>query len=491
MSAPLHGMLFAFTRSMMSRFQQLYKYSISYLIALLFLPALQPVSASSETNYVVSRPDSTERVLRLESVEIEGNSKYSESVVLGHLGLVVGEKIDVEVLERARGRLEATRYFRKVDIATRPGTRRGAVVAVVSVVEKGTLSLSTGFGYDDLNGWFLTLLGMGLDNPFGAGTQLRLGLRLGFRLAGIDGEWEKPAPYGGGFGYALRFHVYNQSHRFFGSGPEAPDGWNGIEWRRFEQDISRAGAEALIRYRLGGDTRVAFGLRAEKVEPDSAFKDPEDDRTLDAPDFPSVLRGELDEKTATGFLFRVVRDTRDDLFYPLSGSFALATLETNNSFLGGDEIFTKSTVDLRAHLSLRRQTVVSSRIKAGIISRGAPYYERFYLGGNYSVRGFEEWSLSPTEGDDGFWLVNAELRTPLISSPRREPRLTGIIFFDAGQGWRRGERLSTGDIESSVGYGIRFSFPWLGTLGVDAGVPLSRGRTGDNFRVHGLLGFSF
>lgn len=484
-------MLFAFTGTVMRKFLQLYKYSRSYLVVLLLLPACLPLSAYAITNYTVLQPDSTERLLRLESVEIEGNRTYSESVILAYLDLVVGEGIDLDLLENARRRLEATGYFRMVGLTARPGSRRGAVVVVVSVVEKSLLSLETGFGYDDLNGWFLTLLGMRLDNTLGSATQFRLGLRLGFRLAGIDAQWEKPATYRGGFGYGLRFHAYNQSHLFFGSGPDAPDGWGGSGWRRFEQDIERIGAEALVRYRLDGNTRVAFGLHIESYKPDSTFKDPEDDRTLDAPDLPAVLFDELDKRITTGFIFRVVHDTRDNVIYPCSGAFALATLEANNSFLGGDEIFTKSTIDLRTHVPLKQQTVLSSRIKAGIISRGAPYYERFYLGGNYSVRGFEEWSLSPTEGDDGFWLVNVELRTPLIHSWRREPRLTGLIFVDAGQGWRRGESVSTGDIESSIGYGVRLRLPWLGTLGVDAGIPLSPGLTGDKFRVHGLLGFSF
>ena len=99
--------------------------------------------------------------------------------------------------------------------------------------------------------------------------------------------------------------------------------------------------------------------------------------------------------------------------------------------------------------------------------------------------------MSSTEGDDGFWLVNAELRVPLAGSSRRQPKFTGLIFFDAGQSWRREESLSASDIESAFGYGVRLRLPWLGTLGLDAGVPLTEGRTGDPFRVHLLLGFSF
>jgi outer membrane protein assembly factor BamA len=154
-------------------------------------------------------------------------------------------------------------------------------------------------------------------------------------------------------------------------------------------------------------------------------------------------------------------------------------------------ITSSPTGDYRNHFSLGEKTVISSRVSGGIMSSGAPYYERFYLGGNYSIRGFAEWSLSPAVGDDGYWLINTELRTPLIDSRRGQPKLTGLLFIDTGQGWQRGTDFKIEDVESAVGWGLRLRLPWVGTFGMDVGVPLSEGRTGDEFRVHGLLGFSF
>lgn len=437
---------------------------------------------------------STTRLLRLESISIQGNTRTPENIIRGYLDLEPGDSISVDVLEGARIRLLATGYFKNVEFFTRPGSERGAVVLVVDVAERSFPSFETGFGYDDLRGWFLTLLGVRFDNAFGVESRMRIGLRLGFRISGLDAEWEQPIPRPGAFGLGLRFHVYNQSHLFFGSGPDSPDAWQGAGWRRFEQDIKLAGAEAALKYRLGEDTRVSLGLQVESSTPDSTFKDRENDAEFDSPDLPPALEAELGERITTGFTFRIIRDTRDYVPYPRSGSFALTAAEANNSWLGGDDIFTKSSIDLRKYIALGalgRETILAGRVNAGFISRGAPYYKRFYLGGNYSVRGFEEWSLSPSEGDDGFWMASAEVRTSLIGSAGPEPRLTGLLFVDAGQGWRRGEVLSTRDIESAAGYGVRLRLPWLGTLGLDAGIPFSNGRTGDPFRVHGVLGFSF
>jgi len=286
--------------------------------------------------------------------------------------------------------------------------------------------------------------------------------------------------------------VYNQRQLFYAV--EAPDPSEPLlrpQWQQFDQDISRAGAELALRYQTGGPTRFSFGFRVESNKPDSVFTNTDTDEEFGPDDLPESLRRDLGRHEYTGLFVRAIRDTRDNDGYPQSGSFALFTLELNNTLLGGDYIFSKAVGDFRKHVSLGKNRVFSSRVRGGIISGDAPYYARFFLGGNYTIRGFREWSLSPPDGDGRFWLVNAELRAPLVDSRRGQPRLTGLLFFDAGQGWNSGDGYSIDDVESAVGYGLRLRLPWLGTLGTDVGIPLSEGRTGDEFWVHVLLGFSF
>jgi len=110
----------------------------------------------------------------------------------------------------------------------------------------------------------------------------------------------------------------------------------------------------------------------------------------------------------------------------------------------------------------------------------------------YSIRGFRELSLSPPRGSDGFVIGSEEFRFPLIGTRANvPPKLTGLVFVDAGIGWVRGEAFKASDIEAAAGYGVRLRLPWIGTLGIDAGVPFTDGRTGDQFYIHGCLGFSF
>ncbi len=453
-------------------------------------------SAAADSSASPAAQEFARRALELEKIIVTGNSYVSDTVILGTIGLAAGDTVNAAILEDARLRLLREHHLlAAVDFSTRPGSRRGLVVLDVEIVERRPVVIETGFGYHDIYGWFLTLIGARIEPGFAGGTEVGLGLRLGFHISGIDGEVERRGRPGG-FGFGGNFHVYSQKHVFFandaGAAPAGGDA-NGDDELSHElrQKIDRAGAELYLLYGARERTRFSFGLRAESVRPESSFVDVDSDAEHPLADFPEPLRAEIENTAITGLFFRVVRDTRDRLDYPRAGSFSIVQMQANNTFLGGDEIFAKAEMDFRKHVGLGGWRVLSGRCAAGVVSPGAPYYERFFLGGIYSVRGFQELSLSPPSGHDGFAIASGELRVPLVSSAGNIPRLTGLVFVDAGLGWERGVALDSSDIQAAAGYGVRLRLPWIGTLGLDAGVPFTDGRTGDRFYLHGSLGFSF
>jgi outer membrane protein assembly factor BamA len=263
------------------------------------------------------------------------------------------------------------------------------------------------------------------------------------------------------------------------------------EWREFQQRIARAGGE--LSFDLGSRraVRLSIGLRAESIDPDSTFKDRDSDFEFGYQDLPDPHRENVAKVTQTGVFLRLIRDTRNTPVYPSAGSFARLWLVGNDKWLGGDQAFTKAVLDIRKYAHIRDGWVIAGRLAGGLASRGTPYYDRFYIGGIYSIRGFAELSLSAPGGDDGYWLANVDLRWRLAGGAARLPRLTGLVFVDAGQGYRRDEVFDSKDINVGAGYGLRVRLPWVGTLGFDVGIPLTDSRTGDPFWFHGSLGFSF
>jgi outer membrane protein insertion porin family len=433
------------------------------------------------------------RVLRLESIEVTGNKRASQNIIENHMDLRPGDPVTAEALEADRMRLLTTDYFKEVEFSTRPGSERGAVVLVIEVKEKAFPSFETGFGYHDLYGWFLTLGGLRFNNMFGAESQLRIGVRMGWRLGGVDAEYNQRLSRDGHYGFGIRGYSYGTDQRFYAPDPQpggVPAG-DDTAWREFQQQISRAGADGYFGVGNRRSALFSFGLRVEAIDPDSSFTDVASDEEYGYEELPSPIQNSLGDVVQTGVFMRVVRDTRNTPVYPSSGMFSRFSLVSNNAWMGGDQIFTRADADLRKYWHIRNGWVFGGRVAGGITSTGTPYYDRFYIGGIYSIRGFANLSLSNPGGDDGYWLTNAELRWRLAGGEPMMPRVIGLVFVDAGQGYRRDESFDYEGISVGAGWGLRFQVPWLGTLGFDVGVPLTKNRTNDPFQIYVSLGFSF
>ncbi|MGD8413263.1 MAG: BamA/TamA family outer membrane protein [Candidatus Latescibacterota bacterium] len=439
-----------------------------------------------------------DRALRLETIEINGNTHTQNDIVLRHLGLEPGDAVTAEGLERARRRLLATDYFTAVDLYTRPGSGRGDVVLVVDLEERGFPTFETGFGFHDLYGWFLTLGGLRFDNLWGTESQLRVGVRLGWRLGGVDAEWRQSLSGDGFYGLGSRLYVYNTDQRFWapvdsddGQSPPAPGPGGEDDWREFQQQIARAGGEISFDVGRRASARFSFGVRAESIDPDSTFNDRESNFEFDYQDLPEPQQGAAGDATQTGLFVRVVHDTRNTPVYPSSGNFARLWLVSNNTWMGGDQTFAKAVLDVRKYFHFRDSAVLAARLSGGLTSNNTPYYDRFYIGGIYSIRGFAQLSLSAPGGDDGYWLANLDWRWRMAGGTPKRPRVVALVFLDAGQGYRRDSSFDYEDINVGAGYGVRFRLPWVGTLGLDVGIPLTEPRTGNPFWFHGALDFSF
>ncbi len=105
-----------------------------------------------------------------------------------------------------------------------------------------------------------------------------------------------------------------------------------------------------------------------------------------------------------------------------------------------------------------------------------PAGERFFVGGDTTVRGFalDRLGTQATLNADGFptggnalLVFNAELRTPHVKG-------VGLVgFLDAGNVFRRVRDVAVGDMRAAAGVGFRYRSP-LGPLRFDIGFKLDR-----------------
>ena len=181
---------------------------------------------------------------------------------------------------------------------------------------------------------------------------------------------------------------------------------------------------------------------------------------------------------------QLARDTRNyftSMFDPSSGTFNTASMEISG--LGGDR-FQRYETESSLFVPTWWKLVLVFHLQTGYIAgKDSKYlrYERYYLGGIRSVRGYALYSIIPPDEYDtatGTWQkysqsggnrmgqLNVEYRIPITSMFR------GILFFDAGQAWGGNQKIWKDFApRKSVGIGLRFDF--LGALArIEYGIPL-------------------
>lgn len=192
------------------------------------------------------------------------------------------------------------------------------------------------------------------------------------------------------------------------------------------------------------------------------------------------------------------KDTRSNIFIPLAGSFTQIYTEYVGGFMGGDNNFFKSVFSWSRHNLLGRRkilNVLATRIKfayAEELTRKdyVPTFDRFYMGGASTMRGFEENSMGPVDekgtptGGKVMILGNVEYRRALFW------KFGYTIFVDAGNLWEKMKYINLRDFKLASGLGIQFFTP-VGPLRLDYGrqIPIKESPKTGRFHLSILYAF--
>jgi outer membrane protein insertion porin family len=172
------------------------------------------------------------------------------------------------------------------------------------------------------------------------------------------------------------------------------------------------------------------------------------------------------------------RDSRDHHFTTTTGSDNSFSVEYAGDPIGGTNAFVKVLADTGWYFPLWFQHVFVLHGRVGWLAGHAggdlPIYEKFFLGGINTLRGFDYQSVSPRDlatndriGGERMALANIEYRFPLMP----KAGLVGVLFYDTGNSWSEGDGYKLDDLRSSVGGGIRWLSP-VGPLRLEYGYVL-------------------
>jgi len=323
----------------------------------------------------------------IEQITVRGNRKTSTALILSVLaeaGLKQGETVgasDARV-EAARFRLLALGYFLDARLSVQRGSKRGQVVLLVEVEERGTIVINELFLSTSAATAFWGGADVAETNLFGRGINFGGGVvastkpivpnaiaGLGLRLHGAVPQRQGVA----GFGFSGT-GLYNDGNEFYRvSGPDN----DGDPGRFVAVRTRRVGGVLGVSHNLGRDVHASLDLREEVV---NAALPPSDVRVL--PSGPTQIDFDVHEgrsyvgTAALGLEY----DTRSDPVLPRSGVRLAGTVEGSTHFAASSYDFVKLVLSASLYHRMPRGHAVGLHLYAGAIFGDPPYFDRFFIG---------------------------------------------------------------------------------------------------------------
>ncbi len=159
------------------------------------------------------------------------------------------------------------------------------------------------------------------------------------------------------------------------------------------------------------------------------------------------------------------RNTVDSPLTPTRGTLYLVGCKLAGGILGGEVDLINPQFEWTFYHPLLAKNVLGLHVRYEFVKptgrSGVPFWERFYLGGERSIRGYEIYSIGPRSdqgvnvGGEKSLVLNAEYIVP-VGGP-----LYAILFCDAGNAFARHETVSLGNLCSSAGLEMRVFVPAL------------------------------
>ena len=216
---------------------------------------------------------------------------------------------------------------------------------------------------------------------------------------------------------------------------------------------------------------------------------------------------------ASSFASSAIYDSRDDQVDPARGDYLSINGQLAARKIGSEVGFSKTfmTAQLFRTAPHTRRLVVAGSARLGLadgfpravgqpaqVVEDLPASERFFAGGDTTVRGYalDTLGATRTKDQDGFpiggnalVIFNAEARVPVWGG-------VGVVgFLDSGNVFARPTDLDLGMLKTAVGLGVRYKSP-VGPIRIDIGFKLQReelspGRREGLTALHISLGQAF
>lgn len=423
------------------------------------------------------------QIVYVDKIKIRGNIKTKDLVIRRELRIHPGEKFDGDKLWRSKERLTNLGFFEEISYDTEETASPSKKNLLVDVKETKTGAFSFGGGYSTVDQFvgFVELEQKNFDWrnwPYftGAGQNMKIRASIGSLSNGFDLSFTEPWMFD--YPVSFGFDLYRRTHdRDSDSG--------------YGYDEAVTGGDLRLGKEISEYLRTDLTYRLDEIE----ISDPTSDASQD-------LKDEVGTNLISVISPSLTYDSRDNVFNTRKGDLFTAAFDFAG--LGGDKNYLKFFTWLSHYFPMPRNSVLEIRGRLGLAepysdTEKVPIYERFFAGGAYKIRGYEERAVGPVDprskdplGGASLVVGNIEYTYPLFSF------LKVAAFYDVGNVWEKAgdifsskdttNPLNTGGFKSSFGIGLRINTP-IGPIMLDYGIPLNKA-SGEDSKDSGRFHFS-
>lgn len=389
-------------------------------------------------------------------VSVEGNTKTRDNVILREMRLGDGDVYEGAKMRRSAERLNRLRYFSAVDMELVPTENPDEVDLKVKVKEAPTGALMGGIGYSTYYDVGVTASIMER-NLFGRGYWLQLQGFFSWRRTSGVLSFTNPRVYDTDL--SLGNDLY-YTHDY---------------WDDFSKDT--LGDTIRAAYPLGEYTTFGLSYRLERYE----LYDVDANSSPYISDYKGI-------NWTSALSARLTRDTTNSRERPTQGTITRLWAEYGGGGLGGTDNFIKAVADWQGFYSFNEDNTFHLRARVGGVFQNSdepvPVFERFWIGGMESIRGYAYSDISPRDykyggeqiGGDRMGVLNVEYIW------RFEPNmgLALVPFFDAG--FNVDSKTMGNDWDKYIVYSTGLELRWrspMGDLRIAYGIPLIQDYDGE------------
>ncbi len=365
-------------------------------------------------------------------ITFTGNNTTRDNVIRREMRLVESGIFNTEALKYSVRRLNQLGYFKNleeqpgggIDVQKTPGSSN-EVDVTLQLEEQNRNQLTFGAGVSQFEGFF-GQLSFQTANFLGRGESLTLSVQVGSRAENYQVAFTEPFLFDRNITGA--FDVYKRTLRYID---------------QFTQEAT--GGNLSMGFPVASFSRMFFTYSYEQVQVtdlNTFYNNP----VLIAQNpflADSLLLGQGGKRTISKVTPSFIHNTIDNPIFPNRGRRVTASIDLAG--VGGNTNFVKPRFEAVQLWQHTRRTTLGVRGQIEYVrpygsTEYLPIYETLFLGGEYSVRGFDIRSIGPRDLNTGLvlggnksLLFNAEYMISIAGPVRL------ILFYDAGQVRVKGE----------------------------------------------------